>query len=505
VSIFILALISSLLLVSPPQEDPSRVTDASHEDQPGTEGVAPLSQETGSQPATEGPSPEPEPAAEQAAPEQDPAPASAQEDPAPEQDPAASEPEPTPEPDEEISPLVPHSQIEFLRGHPVKLDKIEFKPGKGLSFVSESNRFALTMTARVMLLYNLDHDDTPEADPELEHLFQVRRARMVFAGHMFNEHNKFKIELSLSPRDVSLRASGPAFTIMRDYYLKFDYLRDLTLVVGQYKIPYSQQRVISSGRLQIIDRSITGPEFDLDREIGLDLRSKDFLGLERLRYYAGVYVGSGRDNSAPEPVLRGGGLVYLARIEVLPFKQFDDYVEGDFTRTTRPRLSLGAAYAYMDEATYNRGTKGARMSDGGTTNYHNATASMMFKIVGVSLFGEFFWRKGVRDPGDAEIEDDMGNLVPAPVEPPRNGYGWYTQFGVMIPHLPLEIVGRYSQIRAIGDETESSTPNNNELGGGLNWYFAGHPYKLSADYFRHWDAVIHRGLDQVRVQFQLSF
>jgi phosphate-selective porin OprO and OprP len=412
-------------------------------------------------------------------------------------EPASTEPE--------VSPLVPRSQIEFLSGHPVDLARAQFRPGKGLTIASTSNRFSLTIGARVQLLYTLAHDNDPAAEPAVEHSFQIRRARILFNGHMFGEHNKFKIELSISPRDVGLQAGGTRFTILRDYYLEFDHLRDLTVRVGQYKVPYSLQRVISSGRLQLNDRSIVGPEFDFDRDIGLDLRSNDFLGLDRLRYYAGVFFGGGRDNFTPEPILRDGGLVYLTRVEVLPFGRFDDYVEGDFDRTSKPRLALGGAYSYMDDASFNRGTKGSRPTDEGTTDYHNVNASVAFKIVGLSLLGEFFWRRGVRRPGDATIEDALGNLVPAPIEAPRNGLGWYTQLGFMIPHAPVEIAARYSQIRAIGSAAETSMLDNNELGGGLSWYVAGHPFKLQADYFRLWQDDIGRGLDQFRVQLQLSF
>ena len=55
------------------------------------------------------------------------------------------------------------------------------------------------------------------------------------------------------------------------YYLEFDYLRDLTVRVGQYKIPFSRQRVISSGNQQMVDRSIANGEFNLDRDIGIDI------------------------------------------------------------------------------------------------------------------------------------------------------------------------------------------------------------------------------------------
>lgn len=409
----------------------------------------------------------------------------------------------------EVSPLVPESEIRAFKDAPVDGSTIKYRPGKGLFVKSADDRFAMTTGLRVQMLYTLENDNEEGADPAVTQSFQIRRARLVFKGHMFNKHNKFKTELSFSPKDIGLKSEeGTAkFTIMRDYYLEFDYLRDFTVRVGQYKLPYSQQRVISSGRLQMVDRSIAGKEFDFDRDIGLDFRSKDFLGLGKLKYYAGIYFGGGRDNYTLEPVGEGGGLVYLARIEVAPFGQFNDYVEGDFKRTKRPRLSLGATYSYMDDAIFNKGTKGKRPTDGSTTDIHNVNATVAFKSSGFSLMSEFFWRQGTRDPNavygiQAEYDDD-GNAYLPEVEGPRNGYGWFAQGGYMIPKVPLELTSRYSQVRAVG--ASSTITDRDEVGGGLNWYIARHPFKIQFDYFRIWEEDMGTGVDQIRIQTQLSF
>jgi hypothetical protein len=395
----------------------------------------------------------------------------------------------------------------LLEPQPINLESVKFTPGKGVTLATKDGNYSLTTGLRVQLLYTLDHDNDADVDTApVTHLFEIRRARLVFAGNVFGKHNKYKLELSFSPKDIGLRGTGARFTILRDFYVDFDYLQNLTVRVGQYKLPYSHQRVISSGKLQLIDRSIVGSEFDFDRDVGLDIRSKNFLGVDKLRYYAGVFMGGGRDHTTKEPVTRGGGLVYLARIEVAPFGHFDDYVEGDFDRTKKPRLSLGVAYSYMDDAIYNRGTKDSLLTDGGTTDYHNANAGLVFKLLGLSISGEFFWRQGRRHVGDAQVEDDMGNLVPAPVDVPRNGLGWFAQTGYMIPHAPVELAARYSEIRGIGElDVTTAIRDRRELGGGLSWYIGAHPFKLQADYFRIWDDAIARGIDEVRVQAQVSF
>jgi hypothetical protein len=392
--------------------------------------------------------------------------------------------------------LRPPGEAQLLGAHDVDLDKAQYVPGDGLTFSSKDGRFELATRLRAQLLYSLAHDGE---DRSTLHGLQIRRARLQFKGHVFNEHNQFKVELALSPRDMAFDGV-PTRTPILDWYFDFTYLRDLSLRIGQYKIPYSRQRVISSGDLQLVDRSGANSEFNLDRDIGIDIRSKDFLGVDRLRYYAGVYLGEGRDQFE----LGNFELMYLGRVEVLPFGLFDDYEEADFDRSLKPRLSLGAAYAFVDGAVNNRGVLGSAPTDGGTTDYHNITADAVFKIGGFSLFGDVYYRQGRRDFGDATVVDDLGVETPAPREAARNGLGWSAQAGFLIPRVPFEIAGRYAEV--LPSSPASALMRRDEAGGGLSYYFAGHPLKLQLDYFALWtDGRIERADSLVRLQLQAAF
>ncbi|MGB1016180.1 MAG: hypothetical protein ACPG4T_18740, partial [Nannocystaceae bacterium] len=264
---------------------------------------------------------------------------------------------------------------------------------------------------------------------------------------------------------------------------------------------------VSSGNLELVDRTMANGEFNLDRDIGFDIRAKGKGGWkERFRYYAGIYVGEGRDGFQTESLRTspGGGLMYLGRVEVLPFGSFKDYSEVDFARTRKPRLSLGGAYVYLDKAKKNRGILGSTPADGGTTDYHNANADFMFKYAGLTVFGELYWRKGTRVPGDATEVDDLGVEAPVPVVSPRNGIGFSAQAGYLIPRTRLGVAARYSQARGIGDNT--SLTDKDEIGGGLGYYFAGHPLKLQLDYFHQRPKGMDGGaVDMLRIQLQLAY
>lgn len=314
----------------------------------------------------------------------------------------------------------------------------------------------------------------------------------------FGYSSPSRLETSASTKAMGLCRGGP----LLDWYVEFDHLRDLTVRVGQYRVPYNRQRVTSSANLELVDRSVANAEFTLDRDLGVDLRSKDLFGLDLLRYRAGVFIGEGHSARTLEEL----SFLYVARLELLPFGGFDDYVEADLKRLTRPRLAVGAAYAYLDEGKRNRGIIGSIPSDGGTTDTSNVTIDAMFKYAGFSATGAYFWREGVRKPGplvDAggmPILDPDGN--PVAVEDPRDGHGYFAQVGFLVPRIPLGIVGRYSHLEPLG--TTSLEPRR-AAGGGLTYYVRRHPFKIQADYFRLWEGHdFTDGADQVRVQLQFG-
>ncbi len=411
------------------------------------------------------------------------------------------------------SPWRPPGEKELLGKHPADLEKAVFKPGTGLVIKSKDGKFSIAPRLRVQFRYTLENDNAAD---EIQHSFQIRRARLQFKGNVFGKHNKYKVEFAFSPKDLGFKNGNPTRTPVLTWYLVFDQLRDLSLKLGQYKIPFNRQRVISSGNLEMVDRSMGNGEFNLDRDIGLEVFSKDVGGWGYLRYHAGVFMGEGRDAYK----MTDFGLNYLARVEVLPLGGADgkwDYSEGDFDRLRKPKLSLGVAYAFIDRAKKDRGIKGSTPSDGGTTNYHNLTADFMFKVAGLSLSGEFYWREGKRKFGNATITDAMGNTVPAPRAPTRDGLGYFVQAGYLIPRLPLGVAGRWGQVFGLGASNETSLPDGDEAGIALSYYFAGHPLKVQADYFRiRRDAYDVETLsfqrqswkdstDEFRVQLQFAF
>jgi phosphate-selective porin OprO/OprP len=392
-------------------------------------------------------------------------------------------------------------------GSEVAVSDARYKIGKGFTIASKDGRFSLQIRGRVQVRYDFEHPNVEDAD--VSHLAQVRRARLVLMGNLFSPHIRYYFQFGFSPLDMSndlpTNAPGFRYSPLRDARVEFNRLRDFSVAVGQFKVPFSRQRVTSSSNMNMVDRSMVNAEFNLDRDIGIQVFSKDIGGLEKLAYYAGVFMGEGRNAF----VKSDPGLLYVGRFEFLPFGQFDDYTEGDIARTPKPGMSIGAAYAFQDRAHAERGVLRDPPADGGTTDFHHFTADLVFKWRGLSLASAVHLRRGFNRINGGAV-DEMG--MPIPTVPARQGVAWYGQLGWVVPKIPLEFVGRYGQIRNIFGN-QSSQLDADEAGGGINWYFVGHDLKLQVDYFRLWDETLgdsyadqaKHGLDRVRVQLQVYF
>lgn len=383
-----------------------------------------------------------------------------------------------------------------------------FQPGKGLEIHSADKAFKLNIKLFAHVLYTATGGTGPLSTTKTRDIdnyqqsFEVRRARLVFSGNFFGEHNQYYVQLAFSPKDMQFKNGAPSKSPIFDWYFKFDYLRDLTLQVGQYRIPYSKQRQLPYANLQFIDRSLGNFEFNLDRDIGCDLRSDDFLGLGLLRYRVGVFIGEGRDGVAATDF----GMLYVARVELLPLGIYKDNSEADLERRVKPGLAIGAAYAFAHDAKRDRGILGNAPDDEGATDIHNATVDIALKVAGISVFSEFYMRQGWRHYGDGTVIDDVtGDEIPAPHTPPRNALGWFGQLGYVLPWAPLEPVFRYSQVHPYRTDT-SIGDRVDEVGGGLNWYIEGSAMALKADYHHRFSGGdLGDGTHELRLSFQAGF
>ncbi len=394
------------------------------------------------------------------------------------------------------SPLVPAGEREAMAERP--LGAGSYKPGNGVTLHSQDGRFALNFAMWAQLLFTGRHEQTPAAGAAARTAsLELRRARVVLQGHVFTPHLKYYAHLMFSPKDLGFKDGAPTRAPIFQWYATLTRLANAQLQAGFFFVPYARQRMAPLPRLQFADNSTASYEFTLDQDMGLQVASPDIAGLGLLRYYAGVFMGEGYD------WYKAGdfGFTYIGRVELLPLGMFEDFNEPDFERLTKPKLSLGAAYAYSDRDHRTRSIAGAAFVDGGTMSAHNFTADLSFKLAGLSLLADVYWRRGWRQSGG--LRDEEG--LPYAVQAARNGLGWTAQLGIFVPRTRFEASARNAGVRP-PLAGASSLARLDELGAGLNYYFFRHAVKLQTDYIHTWGPALPTGRgDLLRVQMQLMF
>lgn len=350
--------------------------------------------------------------------------------------------------------------------------------GKGLfNLVGKDSSFTMKIGTRMQFLTVAEWaegDDGGYGNPEQN--FLIRRARLKFDGFAFNPKFKYKIELGLSNRDIS---GGSAFTrntprYILDAVVMWNFAGNFELWAGQTKLPGNIERVISSGNLQQVDRSLVNSRFNIDRDVGFQLRhhfnlTDKFLIREKLAFSQG----EGRN------VTQGneGGHQYTGRIEFLPFGKFvskGDYSGSDLKREEKPKLMFAINYDINQDAVKTRSNLGSYMTnDVGLyeTTINTFFFDGMFKYNGLS----FMWEYAKRDADDPIAKNSDGTETGDIVQV---GEGLNLQSGYLFKNN-WEISGRYTNIK-LDEGITGSTPET-QYTLGLSKYIVGHKLKVQSD------------------------
>ena len=350
--------------------------------------------------------------------------------------------------------------------------------GKGLiNFVAKDSSFSVKFAPRfqVRSMSSWDHNGNQYGSPN--HNFIVRRARLKFDGFAYSPKLKYKLELGLSNRDISgandFNRNTPRYIL--DAVIMWNFSGNWELWAGQTKLPGNVERVVSSANLQLVDRSLLNSRFNIDRDLGVQLRHKTNLGGDFLmREKFAVSQGEGRNVTEGNE----GGLQYTARLEFLPFGTFKskgDYSQSDLKREAKPKLMLGFTYNYNQDAVRERGFAGDYMirTDGSIyeTNQTTIFADAMFKYNGFSFMGEYAKRTA-----DDEIATELDGLTPTG-DLVLTGNALNLQAGYLFKSN-YEIAARFTTLEY---ENVTGALPTEQYTLGVNKYVVGHKLKVQSD------------------------
>lgn len=350
--------------------------------------------------------------------------------------------------------------------------------GEGLfNLVGKDSTWTMKIGTRMQFLTVASWDEGDDGglvDPQQSS--SIRRARLKFDGFAYSPKLKYKIELGLSNRDISGASefTGDAPRYILDAVVMWNFYGNFEFWMGQTKLPGNIERVISSGNLQQVDRSLLNSRYNIDRDQGIQIRhhfnlSDKFLVREKLA----LSQGEGRNITSGNL----GGFQYTARLELLPFGTFKskgDYSGSDLKREETPKLMLAATFDHNQDAVKTRSNQGSYMvNDLGfyETDINTVFIDAMFKYKGFSFMGEYAYREA----DDPIAKNSDGTLTGDEV---WVGDGLNLQTGYLFPNN-WEVSGRFTNIKLDQDITGRNPQSQYTLG--LSKYIVGHKLKVQSD------------------------
>lgn len=340
--------------------------------------------------------------------------------------------------------------------------------GKGVQFTSADSLFTLAISGRVQSLYEAKHiinNNTTGAD------FILRRCRLNLQGNALHTKISYRVQLSFALNDINAGNSKVQNNlILRDAMLFYTLNNKLRLGFGQTKLPGNRQRQVSSGSLQLVERSIVNSNFTLDRDKGVWLFYNTKINKTIFKTTLAVSSGEGRIISN-----KNGKLCYTSRIEILPFGNFTnngDYVEAAVEPQNKPKLAVAAVFSKNYNATRTMGQLGEYLFNDTTANITYFGGDVLFKFKGFSIAAELYKRNANTGIFTNTTNTTQKNFVIA-------GTGLLLQTGYMLTPKN-EIAARYAQILPSSNLTPL-IKKQQEFTLGFSHYFNNHNLKIQTE------------------------
>ncbi len=358
--------------------------------------------------------------------------------------------------------------------------------GKGIRFETEDGSFGLKIGVRVQPRWDFVVLEQDGVD-HFEQQAWVARGRLKFDGFMVNPDLRYKIEFDVVGGYV------------RDAMVKYRFSKHSDLWFGQGKLPGNRERVVSSGNLQFVNRSIFNNHYNIDRDVGIQFHHFFEIGEKFIiKDMWALSSGTGIRNKQfkPEPSLTG-------KIELLPMGKFKGlYVSGDLGR--EETLKMAIAFS----ADYNMGSYKTLSHIGSTVNANRdlltLNADILLKLKGWSFMTEWGMRSLPNQSENAVIYDDAMQGTAAYY----TGWGLNAQTGYLFKNN-WEVSLRYA-FTTPDDlvSTEGSTKNFYEQQIdhtiGVSKYIVGHKLKIQAD-VTYRDKAISPNETIGRLQMEIHF
>ena len=299
------------------------------------------------------------------------------------------------------------TELEYLRTAIANVEQPAVVPSggdgaeydRGIKLTTGDGRYAMTLGGFMQPRYQLD---LPEDFSSVDAAgFRMRRARLSAEGKLGGDRLRYATMMEL----------GGSGSPLLDYYMDMRYREELTVRVGQAKLPYTRSFLASSSMRAFHELSATQELQRYDRDLGVWALGEVLAG--KLRYNVGVANGAG-----PNSVNTNIDMAASARIEGVVLGDYIAPGYGDVDDSDEFRLTVGGAFVHdlvrVPESVSgveveNRDVDGNGILD--NVRVVSAAVDAQLRYRGLDLAVEATWRH--ERWGAILDDDDNGNLATA--------------------------------------------------------------------------------------------
>ncbi|MBT8378963.1 MAG: OprO/OprP family phosphate-selective porin [Ignavibacteria bacterium] len=334
---------------------------------------------------------------------------------------------------------------------------------KGVEFSADDGNYKLQIQSRLQFRYSYPFDTDPvtfsDFQEEQTQTYKINRARLKVGGNVFKPWLKFYWEYDF-----------PGSNLL-DFRLMLERFEFIKLKVGQWKIHYNRERIISSGKQQTVERSILTRAFTIDRQQGVSLYGRlKGKSVADFNYWFSVLTGTGRGSRSNDDK----HLMFMSRLQWNCFGRVLSFTSSDTKYHEKP-TGLIAIAGVTNRSPYTRfSTGGSGQLEGFDDGEPGQYRVNQFLVETAFMFKGFSWQQEFHLK---EIDDKVNNQITTLI-------GNYVQVGYFFHYLwsiipkPLEAAFRYANYNP---DRSFSNDNRREYSFNINWFFKDHLNKLTTE------------------------
>jgi phosphate-selective porin len=362
----------------------------------------------------------------------------------------------------------------------------------GFEFTSVDNKFQLQLAGRLQFRFATPNDQDPltydDFDTATRNIFKINRARLKVGGYAYQPWLQYYFEYELGA------------SRLLDFRVMVEKWPWLNFKVGQWKSEYSRERIISSGKQQMMERSIINRPFTLDRQQGVSVYGRlHGPGIADLNYNLMLLTGSGLGTSDNDDK----HLLYVGRLQWNILGEGAGMSGSDLEYHEEPAASL----AWAGATNTSQFTRFSSQGGGSLVGYEQGIPGQFtidqYLLESAFKYRSFSWHSEFHNK---QISDNVRFTT-------TKMLGWFGQGGIILNQHSLEegqplieVAARYAHFRP-----NLNIPMNSEdeYSLAVNCFFNGHLNKLTADMtlFDFENRSVNREASgwRFRIQYDFSF